>query len=230
MEENKCEKTYGVDALQEGVTQDIKGHVSAGLDAPVRHPVAGVGEAQIFLLYSELLLADREAHGWELVGGGVGWEDVALLLGVIFPAWDSVVDGFASGIVDESESRSRIGDGLVAVAGDGLAGHDGRGAIEHPETLGVVHGRVVWFVAAGDVFVNVAEGVEGCALVRVVGVLDRAEVDGEELGLLGDVFLADHVLDWGLDTPGSDSVDGTEGETEKPVADALLELGGEGLG
>ena len=36
---------YGVDALEEDVAQDVKGHASAGLDASVGHAVACVGEA-----------------------------------------------------------------------------------------------------------------------------------------------------------------------------------------
>ena len=71
--------TYGVDALQPGIAQDVKGQVSTGLDASVRHAVAGIGEAQVFFLHGELLSADGEAHDGEFVDGCVGWEEVSLL-------------------------------------------------------------------------------------------------------------------------------------------------------
>lgn len=224
------EKTYSVDALQKRVAQDVKRHVPAGLDAAIRHAVARVREAQVFLLQSELLAADGEAHDGELVDRGVGRVEVTLLGVVVFAARDGVVDGLAEVVVDEGERRARVRNGLVAGAGDVLASDDGRGALEHPEPLRVVHGRVVWSLAAQGRPVDVSEGVEGGALVRVVGVLDGAEVGGEELRGLGDVVLGDHVLDWGLDAGGGDGVDGTEGEAEEPVARVLLELSGEGFG
>lgn len=223
-------KTYSVDALQKDIAQDVKRHVPAGLDAAVRHAVARVGEAQVFLLHGELLAADGEAHDGELVDGGVGRVEVALLGVVVLAARDGGVDGLAQVVVDEGEGRAGVGDGLVAGAGDRLAGDGGGGAVEHPEALGAVHGRVVRGLAAQGGLVDVAEGVEGRALVRVVGVLDGAEVGGEELRGLGDVVLGDHVLDRGLDAAGLDGVDGAEGEAEKPVALVLLELGGELFG
>ena len=222
--------TYGVDALQEDVAQDVKRHVATGLDAAIGHPVAGVGEPQILLLHDELLAADREAHDGELVGGGVGREDVALLGGVVFAARDRVVDRFAGVVVDEGEGRSRVGDGLVAGPGDCLTGDDGGGAVEHPEALRVVDGRVVWGLAAEGGLVDVAEGVEGFAFVGVVGVFDGAEVGGEELRSLGDVVLGDHVLDGRLHRLGRHGVDGSKGEAEESVARVLLELGGKRLG
>lgn len=153
------------------------------------------------------------------------------MLGVIvLAARDGVVDSLAHVVVDEGEGRARVGDGLVAGAGDRLAGDDGGGAVEHPEPLRLVHGRVVRGLAAQGGLVDVAEGVEGCALVRVVCVLDGAKVGGEELRSLGDVILGDHVLDRGLDAAGGDGVDFAEGEAEEPVARVLLELGGEGFG
>ena len=78
--------------------------------------------------------------------------------------------------------------------------------------------------------VDVAEGVERCARVRVAGVAPRAEVGGEELLAGGDVVLADQVLDGRVGGAGSDGVDGAKGEAKKAVADAGGELSGQGLG
>ena len=177
-----------------------------------------------------MLPADGEAHDGELGDRGVGRVDVSLLRGIVLAAGDGLVDGLAGLVVDEGEGGPRVGDGGVAGAGDRLAGHDGGGAVEHPEALGVVHGGVVRGLAAEGRLVDVAEGVEGFALVRVLGVFDGAELDGEELGCLGDVRLRDHVLHRGLHRRGGDGVDGPKGEAEEPVAGVLLELGGEGLG
>ena len=63
--------TYGVDALQEHVTQDIKGHGSTRLDASIGHAAAGIRKTEILFLHGELLSTDREAHDGELVDGGV---------------------------------------------------------------------------------------------------------------------------------------------------------------
>lgn len=221
---------HGVDALEEDVAEDVEGHAAAGLDAAVGHAVARVGEAEVLLLQGELFAADGEADDGELVEGGVGGVDVALLRGVVFAAGDRLVDRLAGLVVDEGEGRSGVGDGGVAGPGDGFAGHDGGGAVEHPEALGVVDGGVVGGLAAQGFLVDVAKGVEAFAFVGIVRVFDGAEVGGEELGGLGDVVLGDHVLDGSLHRGGSDGVDGSPGETEKPVAAVLLELGREALG
>ena len=181
-------------------------------------------------MQGELPPANREAHDWELGDWGVCWVDVSLLGGIVFAAGDRLVYGFAGGVVDEGEGGAGIGDGFVAGTGDGLAGYNGGGAVEHPEALGTVHGRVVWGLAAQGFLVDVAEGVEGFTFVGVIGIFDGAEVGGEELGGLWDVVLGDHVLDGGLNAVRGDGVDGSEGETEESVASVLLELGGEGFG
>lgn len=181
-------------------------------------------------MHWELLPADREAHDGEFVDGGVGREEVPLLRGIVFAARDGVVDGFAGAVVDEGEGRAGVGDGFVAGSFDGLAGYDGGAAVEHPEALGFVDGGVVGRLAAEGRLIDVAEGVEGFALVGVVDVFDGAEVGGEKFRGLRDVVLGDHVLDRGLDRIGCDGVDGTEGEAEEPVAAVLLELGRKGFG
>ena len=180
--ERRKSDTYGVDALQPRIAQDVKGEFPSGLNPPIGHAVAGVGEAQILLLHGELVLADGEAHDGELVDGGVGWEDVPLLCGVVFAAGDGLVDGRAEIVVDEREGRSGVRNGLVAGSGDGFAGYDCGGAVEHPEALGVVHGCVFRGFALEGFFVNVAEGVEGFAFVGVIGIFDGAKLDREELG------------------------------------------------
>lgn len=220
--------THGVDALQEDIAQDIKGHVPARLDASVGHAVACVGESEVLFLQGELLLSDCEAHDWKLVDGGVGGVDVSLLRGIVFTAWDGLVDGFAGGVVDKGEGCSGVSDGGVVGTFDCLAGYDRRGAVEHPEALGVVHGRVVGGLAAKGVFIDVAECVEGFAFVWIVGVFDGAKVGSEELGGLGDVVLGDHVLNGSLHWGGSDRVDGSPGEAAESVTAVLLELGREG--
>ena len=177
-----------------------------------------------------MLSADGEAHDGEFVDGGVGWEEVSLLRRIVFAAWDGVVDGFAGAVVDEGEGCAGVSDGFVAGSLDGLAGYDGGGAVKHPEALGTIDGGVVGGFAAKGLLINVAEGVEGFALVWVVDVFNGAEVGGEKLRGLWDIILGDHVLDRGLDTAGLDGVDGTKGEAKEPVAAILLELGRKGFG
>ena len=181
-------------------------------------------------MHRELLSADGEAHDGEFVDGGVGWEEVSLLRRIVFAPWDRVVDGFAGAVVDEGEGCAGVSDGFVARSFDGLAGYDGGGAVEHPEALGTIDGGVVGGFAAEGLLINVAEGVEGFALVWIVDVFNGAEISGEKLRGLCDIILQDHVLDRGLDTAGFDGVDGTKGEAKESVAAILLELGRKGLG
>ena len=181
-------------------------------------------------MHRELLSADGEAHDGEFVDGGVGWEEVSLLGRIVFAAWDRIVDGFAGAVVDEGEGRAGVGNGFVAGSLNGLAGDDGRGAVEHPEALRFVDGGVVGRFAAEGLLIDVAEGVEGFAFVWVVDVFDGAEIGGEKFRGLWNIVLGDHVLDRGLDTAGLDGVDGTKGEAKEPIAAVLLELGGKGLG
>ena len=222
--------THSVDALQKDIAQDIKGHASARLDTSVGHAVACVGESQVLFLQGELLPTDREAHDGKLLDRGVGGVSVSLLRGIVFTAWDGRVDGFAGGVVDESEGCSSVSDGGVTGTFDRLAGYDCGGAVEHPETLRVVHGRVVGGLAAEGVLIDVAEGVEGLAFVWIICVFDGAEVGSEELGCLWDVVLGDHVLDGSLHWGGGDRIDGCPGKAAESVTGVLLELGREGLG
>ena len=153
-----------------------------------------------------------------------------MLGGIIFAAWDRRVDGFAGGVVNESEGCSGISDGGVAGTFDCLASHDGRSAIKHPKALGIVHWGVVWGLAAKGFVIDVAEGVEGFTLVGITRVFDGAEIGREELGSFGDVGLGDHVLNGSLHRCWSDSIDRAPGETEEAVASVLLKLGREAFG
>ena len=222
----------GVDRLEEDITENVKGHVTTGLDAAVDHPVAGVGEAEIFLLDVEQRVANGEGDGGEVVGGSAGGEDVALLGLIVGRARDGLVDGFNGRVIHECKSCASIGNGGVARSGDGLAVDGSGGRIEHPETLAVVDRRVgdVLPRSGDDVLIDVSEGVEACTLVGVVCITVATEVGSEEFHVLRNVVLRDHVLDRGLDRLGSDGVDGTPSETEKAIGRVLLELGGEVVG
>lgn len=228
--------TYGIDALEEDVPQDVKGHVASALDAAVDEAALRGRKAQGLLLDRELLVADRERDRGQLVRRRRVREDVALLRGVVLGARDGGVDGLAGGVVDETERGARVGDGRVARASDAGAVDGGGGAVEHPEALRVVDRGVIDLVL-GDAGVreggrvDEAEGVEGFALVaRVGGVAPGAQVRGEELHGLGDVGLRDHVLHGGLHGGGGDGVDAAKGEAEEAVAGVLLELRREGFG
>ena len=167
---------------------------------------------------------NREAHDRELVDSGVGRVDISLLRRIVFAAWDRLVDSFTGGVVHKSESCSGISNGGVTGTCDRLAGHDCRGAIEHPEALGIVHGCVVRGLAAKGLFIDVAEGVEGFAFVWIIRVFDGAEIGSEELGSFWNIVLGDHVLNRSLYLIGGDSVDRAPGETQEAIATVLLKL------
>lgn len=217
--------THGVDALQEHIAQYIKGHTSTGLNASVGHAIARISKTQILLLQGELVSTDRKAHDRELVDRGAGRVNVSLLCRIILAAWDRLVDSFAGLVVNKGQGCSGISNGGVAGTCDLLAGYDCRGAAEHPEALGVVHGRVVRGLTAEGGLIDVAEGVEGFALVWILRVFDGAKVGRKELGSLWDVVLGDHVLNRSLYRVWGDSINGAPGEAEEAVATILLKLG-----
>ena len=153
-------RTYGVDALEEGVAQDIKSQVSPALDTAVSHSIARVRKGQIRLVDVELLVADCKAHDWQLVGRGVGREEVTLLLAIELATWDGVVDFFTYGVIHKRERGACIGDGGVARASDGLASDGRGGGCELPEPLRVIDRCIVRCLTTQGVLVDVAEGVE----------------------------------------------------------------------
>ena len=166
------EVTYSIDSLQERITQDIKGQVTARLDATVEEPRFGFDETEIFLLDGELFSADGQRDDRQFGFGGVGREDVALRVVVVGCAGDGVVDCLAGSVVDQGQGGAGIGHGGIAAAVDGFAVHRGGGRVELPEALRAVDGCVVDLLAAcGDGgLVDVPKGEEGFPLVGLVGV------------------------------------------------------------
>jgi len=222
----------GIDALEESVTQDIEGHVTPGLDTSIHHTVPSIRKRQIFLHDGKQVIANGELHNGELVGGHARREGVSLLCGIVRGARDGGVDSLAGGVVNKSKGSARISDGGIARASNAGAVDAGGGGVEHPEALGVIDGSVDGLLARSSDggLVDVTKGVEGDALVWVTGIAPRAEVGGEELLILGNIVLSDHILHRGLGGSGSDSVDGPPGKPEKPITNARGELGGESLG
>lgn len=185
--------TYSINALQEHIPQNIKGHVTPALNTSIHEPTLCSRKAQCFLLDRKLLIPDRKCDRGQLVRRRGVREDVALLCGIVLGAGNGRIDGFACNIIDETKCGARVGDSGVAGARDIRAVNGGRGAVEHPEALRVVD-RGVIDVALGHTsggecgLVDVAESVEGLALVARVGsVAPGAQVRGEELHVLWDV-------------------------------------------
>ena len=84
-----------VDAHQESIAEDIKGQATSAPDTTINHTISSVRESQVFFLNRELLVANREGDDYQLIRGGVGREDVALLIAIILGAWNCLVDGLA---------------------------------------------------------------------------------------------------------------------------------------
>ncbi len=223
-------ETYSINTLQEDVTKDIKGVAAPRLNASVDHAVPCIREAQILFLYRELLTPNSKADNGQLSGSVACREDVALLGGIVFAAWDGLVDSLAGRVVNKAEGGSRIGNGGVAGALNCLASHHCRGGVEHPEALGVIDGSVVGGLAAEGSLINVAEGIERLAFVRIIRVFYATKVGREKLRVLWNITLADHVLDGCLDGSWLDGIDASPSKAKKAVTGILLKLGREGLG
>lgn len=58
------QNTYSVNTLQEGVSKDVKGHVTPALDPAVHHPIARISKRQILLVDTELLATNGKADSW----------------------------------------------------------------------------------------------------------------------------------------------------------------------
>ena len=153
-------ETYSIDTLQEDVTKDVKGVAAPRLNASVDHAVPCIRKAQILFLHGELLTPNSKADNGQLIGSIACREDVALLGGVVFAAWDGLVNSLAGRVIDKAEGGSRIGNGGVAGALNCLASNHCRSGVEHPEALGVIDGSVEGGLAAEGGLINVAEGIE----------------------------------------------------------------------
>lgn len=71
--------TYSVDALQEGIAQNIEGHATSGLDTSVNHAITGIRKGKVFLLHSKLVVSDSKRDNRELVRSGAAREKITLL-------------------------------------------------------------------------------------------------------------------------------------------------------
>ena len=193
------------------------------------HSIASIRKAQVLLLERVQLTTNIELHNRQLRGGDRAREHVALLLTVELAARNSIVDGFADGVADESEGCASVGNGSVVRESDALSVDSGRCRRELPESLRVVDGSVVdlSFTDAGvgqDVLVDIAECVESKATVRVVGVAPAVEVGGEEGHVGRDVTLGDHVLYRSLNRSRCDGVDGTWKSVRKVLVSSHLRI------
>ena len=177
-----------------------------------------------------MLVSNREADYGELIGSSVGREDITLLSGVVCGARNSIVDLLARSVIHESKCSTRIGDGSVASAVDGLTSNYCGCAGELPEALRVIDGGVGGGLASEGSLVDITEGVEGVFAVSIISVGHGAEVCGEELRVFADIRLRNHVLDGCLNRFRGHGIDVAPCETEKAVAGTLLELGRKRIG
>ena len=162
---------YRIDGFQEGIAQNVKSQIATGLDAAIGISVARIGKCQILLLDGKLLPADIEAHNRQVVHRRVGGEQIALLLLVVLAAWDGIVDGLAKAVVDEGQSGAGIGYSSVSRSFNLLAANRCGSAVELPEALRAINWGVVWRLACQRRLVNIAESVEGCAMIGIILVL-----------------------------------------------------------
>ena len=72
----------GVDALEESIAKNIKGHAASRLNPTVHHTVTSIRKSQILLLHSELSAPNSEGYHWKLVRSCAGWERVTLRIQV----------------------------------------------------------------------------------------------------------------------------------------------------
>jgi hypothetical protein len=131
--------THGIDRLQENVTENIECHGAARLDTAVPVGVVGRRENQVLFLNDELLVTDGNADIRKLVDGGGHRDEVALVLLVVLGSRDGLVESLADLVRDESERRSRVGDGRVSALGDLLSVDCRAAGVNRPEPLRVVN-------------------------------------------------------------------------------------------
>lgn len=230
---SKRESTYRIDRLEECVAEDIKSHITTGLDATIPMRIIGRGKDEVFFLDDELLATDIDAEVWQVLGSHRVGDNIALVLAAVGRSLDGLVQGIADLVRDEGQSGTSVGDGKVVAQVDGLAVDGGRLGRELPEALGGVNVGPGDVLTRGldEVLVDVAEGVKRLSIIVPGAVEGRRE----ELCFLGDVALGDHVGDgsrlwvWSAEGAG-DGVDLREGQTQEAVSGTLGELGGQGLG
>lgn len=207
--------THRVDALQECITQDVKGQVTTGLDTAVNISGLGLRKCQSVLVDGELRVANRKGDRRQLVWACIAREDVALDAAVVRSAGDGAVDGLEGLVVDKSEGGARVGNGRVSRAVDGLPVHGGGGGAELPETLAFINRGVRDLLTCrlDGVLIEIAECVPGL----IVGLFGRSQVDRKELLGLGNLILSDQVLHGGLDRVGLHGVDVAKCQSEQTI-------------
>lgn len=118
---------------------------------------------------------------------------------VQFCSWNFGIDVFASLIIDQCQCCTCVDDGSVCGGVEGLIIDRVARRRHLPEAVGTVHMCVVNVAAGGfDSFlIDVTEGVERFTMVRVVNIVDAAEICREES--MRYRCLSDHVLDGSVD-------------------------------
>jgi hypothetical protein len=149
MKIKKSSKTYRVHGLQHSVTVDIHVHGPPTLNTSIHHAIPRICKTQVFFLEHHHCVSDGELDLGQVVSGGGGGEDVALVCVVVFRTRDGFVDGVDEGVVDEAECGTRVHDGSVVGTVDGLPVDGGGCGFDLPETLAVVDGGVGGFCGAG---------------------------------------------------------------------------------
>ena len=109
---------------------------------------------------------------------------------------NGIIDSLASFVIHKSKRSSCVGDCGVLRNLNLLAVDRGRRRIELPEAVGSVNWSIIDRAAIGvdGVMVYHAKCVERCLFVFLIG-----QVGGEELRVLVDVGLCDHVFDNSLE-------------------------------
>jgi len=218
--------THHIGVLEPNVAEDVEGVLSARLNASVRHAVTSIGEREIFLLDVNQRVTAWERNVGKLISTRVARERVTLLRVVVLGSRNGLVNGFNCRVVNQAERGSGVGNGSVAArASNCLAVDGGSRAVEHPEALTVVNGRVSQSFPVKGILINFAESVERLTLVGIARVTPAAKIRGKKLRTWRDVLLGDHVGDWSRLWLWRDGVDAWPGETKQAISGILLELG-----
>ena len=208
--------TYHIAVLEELVTEDIEAEITTALDAAEDGLASRVScrVANVLLVDGVLLASNSYGDSGEVSRGDAGREDPTASLLVLLSTLNLAIHSLTEGIACHDQCSAGVSNGLVTCLVDRLAVDGTRCRVEHPKALTVIDCRI------GNLFtrwhrrlVNVTKRVEGRALVRVIFVLDRAKICGEELCSLGNVILGNHLLNWSLDWIWLDCVDAAKSKT-----------------